>query len=790
MPRILSALFFLLVFVTAHSQEINTTTPPYWEARWLSHPSASGNQFGVFHFRKTFQLANPPASFIIHVSADNRYRLFVNGRSVATGPAISDLANWHYETIDIAPYLQKGKNCIAATVWNFAEYRAFAQVSYQTAFVLQGHSADEAIANTNQSWKVIQDMAYSPHPIDMASLQSYFVVPQGEKLSAKYYTWGFEQVSCNDSAWPAAAPLWAGAKLRGYGTDGNWMLSPRPIPLMEEKQQRFGRVRRIEGISEINSGFLQGSQPIEIPANKKVTILLDQSHLTNAYPTLLVSRGKEATITLTYSEALFDSSRKKGNRDTIAGKKIIGLSDIYACDGNDNRLYAPLHFRTFRYLQMDIATKDQPLTIHDFYSVFTGYPFKENAAFTTNDPRLKDIWETGWRTARLCALDTYVDCPYYEQMQYVGDTRIQALISLYVSGDERLMKKAINDIAHSAFQDGLTESRYPSRDMQVIPTFSLWWVCMLHDYWMHRKDDAFVQSQLQLSASVLKWYQDKLENDGLLGKLGWWQFVDWSWSWNDASRIGGVPPGASEGGSSIISLQFAYTLQKAAELMNAFGKKDLAGSYSKLAKTITDAAYQKCWDTGKGMLADTRKKKDFSQHANILAILTNTLPAPQQKQLLQKIISDTSITQCTYYFRFYLFEALKKTKAGDQFIALLSPWQDMLNIGLTTFAEGPEPTRSDCHAWSASPNYEFLSLVCGIQPAAPGFGKVLIEPFMGTLTRVEGKMPHPKGMIQVSLEKRGAGIRAVITLPTGLTGSFLWRGETKELRSGQQAFDL
>ncbi len=790
MPRIFSTLLFLLVFAVIHSQEINTTTPPYWEARWLSHPTASGNQFGVFHFRKTFQLANPPASFIIHVSADNRYRLFVNGSSVATGPAISDLANWHYETIDIAPYLQKGKNCIAATVWNFAEYRAFAQVSYQTAFVLQGHSADESIANTNQSWKVIQELAYSPHPIDMAALQSYFVVPQGEKLSAKNYTWGFEQVSYNDSAWLAATALWASAKLRGYGTDGNWMLSPRTIPLMEEKQQRFGRVRRVDGISEINNNFLLGTQPIEIPANKKVTILLDQSHLTNAYPTLLVSQGKEATITLTYSEALFDSSRKKGNRDTIDGKKIIGLSDVYEGDGNNNRRYAPLHFRTFRYLQMDIVTNDQPLTIHDFYSVFTGYPFKETAVFKTNDPRLDKVWETGWRTARLCALDTYVDCPYYEQMQYVGDTRIQALISLYVSGDERLMKKAINDIAHSAFQDGLTESRYPSRDMQVIPTFSLWWVCMLHDYWMHRTDDSFVQSQLKLSASILEWYQDKLEKDGLLGKLGWWQFVDWSWAWNDASRIGGVPPGASEGGSSILSLQFAYTLQKAAELMNAFGKKDIADKYIKLAKTITDGVYKKCWDSDKGIFADTKEKKDFSQHANILAVLTNALPIAQQKQLLEKTIADTSITQCTYYFKFYLFEALKKVKAGDQFIRLLSPWQDMLNIGLTTFAEGPEPTRSDCHAWSASPNYEFLSLVCGIQPAAPGFSKVLIEPFMGALTSVEGKMPHPKGMIEVSLEKKGAGIHAVIILPKGLTGSFLWQGKTKELRSGQQGFDL
>ena len=96
------------------------------------------------------------------------------------------------------------------------------------------------------------------------------------------------------------------------------------------------------------------------------------------------------------------------------------------------------------------------------------------------------------------------------------------MISLYVSGDERLMKKAINDISHSFFEDGLTESRYPSRDMQVIPTFSLWWVCMIHDFWMNRKDDAFVQSHLDGIESVLGWYRKKMAANGMLGPLNWW----------------------------------------------------------------------------------------------------------------------------------------------------------------------------------------------------------------------------------------------------------------------------
>jgi len=93
---------------------------------------------------------------------------------------------------------------------------------------------------------------------------------------------------------------------------------------------------------------------------------------------------------------------------------------------------------------MTIETAAEPLTVHDFYGNFTGYPFKERGSFACDDARLADIWTVGWRTARLCAYETYFDCPYYEQMQYVGDTRIQGLVSLYVAGDDRLLRNAIS----------------------------------------------------------------------------------------------------------------------------------------------------------------------------------------------------------------------------------------------------------------------------------------------------------------------------------------------------------
>src|SRR5262249_12487212 len=154
------------------------------------------------------------------------------------------------------------------------------------------------------------------------------------------------------------------------------------------------------------------------------------------------------------------------------------------------------------------------------------------------------LWDTGWRTARLCAHETYMDAPYWEQLQYVGDTRIQALISYAVSGDSRLARQAISNIDASRTPEGLTQSRFPSWLPQFIPPFSLLWVDMLHDYWMYVDDEPFVRATLPHTHSVIDWYAAHVRSDGLLGKVGWWQFADWTAGYQD-----GVPPQEEDGGS-------------------------------------------------------------------------------------------------------------------------------------------------------------------------------------------------------------------------------------------------
>ena len=757
-------------------------------ALWIFPPGVSGSEFGVFHFRRAFELATRPSTFVVHVSADNRYRLFVNGEQVSSGPQRSDLMHWRYESVDLAPHLRAGPNVIAALVWNWGTERPVAQFSRQTAFLLQGNSPREAAVNSGPEWKVLRSEGYAPIPVVGNAVGGYYASPPGEALDARRYPWGWQLPDFVDRGWSAAA---AGEGFRArrtqprasnpFGEAGGWQLLPRSIPAMEESPVRFARVRRTEGIAA-SDGFITGKEALVIPARTRAVVLLDQGHLTNAYTVLDTSGGAGSMVRLVYAEALKDAKGNKGNRNEIDGKTIAGVRDEFRPDGGARRRFQTLWFRTYRYVQLEITTGDEPLRLHDLHGIFVGYPFSLIAGFDSDLPWLADMWAINWRGARLCAWETYFDTPYYEQLQYLGDTRIQALITLYMSDDDRLVRQAIEHFDLSRVPEGITASRYPSDLGQYIPTFSPIWIAMLHDYWMHRDASEYVRGYLPGVRAILAWFERQVDETGMVGPIPWWPFVDWAKEWGR-----GVPPGGAEGRSTVIALQLVYALQRAAELEDALGVPGLAEHYRTLAAKVRGAVRAHAWDASRGLFRDTPSGKTYSQQANVMAVLADAIAPADQAALMERVLSDKTLTQSTYYFSYYQLEALFKAGLGDRYVDQLTPWRGMLDLGLTTVPETPEPTRSDSHAWSAHPNYGLLATVLGVRPAAPGFTKVRIAPHLGPLRRAEGRVPHPLGVIEVRLARTGSGgLSGAVTLPDGLDGVLVWEGEEVALRSGRQ----
>lgn len=758
-----------------------------WEARWIAVAGSEPEGYGVYLFRKSFELTDPPVTFPVYVSADNRYKLFINEKLVSVGPAKGDIKHWYFETVDLGPYLTAGKNIIAALVWNEGEQRAVAQISLRTGFILRGATQEAEVLNTGTSWRCTRDTSYSPLRV---MVMGYYVAGPGQQVDMNSNIRGWQGLSFDDSSWKNATAISAGTPKYTVGLDGTntWMLMPSTIPGPEMREERLEKVRRAESVS-VPEAFMAGAAPLTIPAGTRATILLDQDHLTNAFVSLVFSGGKGSRITLTYAEGLTSRGNNKGNRNEIEGKRISGRRDMVISDGTRDQYFTTLTYRTFRYIQLEVETTGSPLVIEDIYGTFTGYPFKFNARLETDNTEMLQMLDIGWRTARLCAMDTYMDCPYYEQLQYVGDTRIQALVSLYNSGDDRLVRNALNLIDWSRQPEGVTLSRYPSEIHQFIPTFSLWYIGMLYDYMMYGNDTLFVKDKLPGIRQILHYFSGFQMSDGSLCNVPYWTFTDWV---NSPGWQRGRGPSGKDGTSAILDLQLLMAYQAAEKMEEVLGMADHATLCHHKSDQLMNTIRSRYWDQSRGLFADTHEKDLFSQHTNSLAILTGLVNAREATEIGHKLLSDTTMAPASIYFKYYLHQALVRAGMGDDYLSWLDIWRRNIELGMTTWGEDSqvETTRSDCHAWGSSPNIEFFRTILGIDSDAPGFRRVKIEPHLGSIEKIGGEMPHPAGKIKVSYDNSGNRLNAEITFPEGIKGTFIWQGIKYDLNAGRNVIRI
>lgn len=751
-------------------------------ADWIGSGTGGFNDAGLFLFRKQLRLEFKPQHFVVQVSADNRYRLFVNGALVSWGPAASDLAHWNYETVDLAPFLRAGSNQLAAQVWRAIPGASPArQISRRLAFIVQGASPIEGAVNTGASWRVIPDSGYSPISHRSADVGGGYIAGPTDRMDGRLHPWGWMDDGFDDSAWPAAVPLGKGnhAGLNTYrGTP--WLLEPRRIPTMEERDESIGDLIHAEGIAGVEKNALV-EKPVRIPANTQAEFLIDRRMLTMGFPKLVLSGGKEARVRVQYQESLFQPDGTKGNRGEWKGKVMKGYYDEFVADGGANRTFVPLWLRVFRYMKVTVNTAADPLVLESFTNRFTAYPLQEKAHFTSSDPTLVPIWETSWRTARLCALETYMDCPYYEQLQYIGDTRIQALISMYVSGDDRLARRALESFGASVQPMGLTKSSHPSRDTQIIPPFSLLYILSLHDYYMLSEDTAFLTGLLPGNRFILDWFLQRIDPaTGMLGPLPYWNHVDGG----VPEFAAGSPPGAQEGGSAHLSLLLALALERAAELSDLAPRPGEQKFYREQAQALKNAVRKHCWDEARQLFAETPAKAMFTVHTNSLAVLADAAPGGRVP-LARRLVEDPSLVQSTLYFDYYVFEALAIAGLGDRVLSQLDGWKPFIAAGLTTFPEHGLESRSDCHAWSAHPLYALLATTCGIRPSSPQFKSVVIAPAPAGLASFTGEMPHPKGLVRVRFVRHTDALEYSVHIPDGLPATFLANGREITLHAGE-----
>ncbi|HEX7583402.1 MAG TPA: alpha-L-rhamnosidase C-terminal domain-containing protein, partial [Prolixibacteraceae bacterium] len=480
----------------------------------------------------------------------------------------------------------------------------------------------------------------------------------------------------------------------------------------------------------------------------------------------------------------------KGNRNDIEGKRLVGIKDVFIPDGGKNRLFKPTYIRPFRYIQLDIETKDQPLIIEKYYHIACNAPIELKAKLETNNPQIDWMMDAGWRTVSICAQDMLISDAAYEQMQYTGDSRVHNLSLLTLSGDDRLTRNALIQFDQSRIPEGLTYACYPNPFHLIIPSYSLIWIDQVHDYMLWKDDKAFISGFELGIYNVLHWFEQKMQPNGLMGKMEWWGALAWPRHYQN-----GEPPTVYEGNCTLYTLHYAYTLRHAADIFEFLGKPAQAAEYRNRANQICVAVNQLCKNQD-GFYTESPDNKEVSQITNLLAILAEATIGDEAKQLMKKLLEPKDwFGQVDLFLHLYLFEAMNKTGLQEQFMPEISEWQLMMDRGMTTFAEvplewGEENQRSECHPWSSVPDYFFFRTVCGIQPLSAGYKTVEIAPAFGELTHIKAIYPHNLGNIELDLQRIGTKVEGSVTIPQGMQASFVWGTQKINLKAGSQTVRL
>ncbi|KAF8851309.1 Six-hairpin glycosidase [Acephala macrosclerotiorum] len=721
-----------------------------WTPDWVD--CSSSNTAGrIVNFSRQFSIDSSPAAALLYVSADTRYKLSVNGTRVAVGPSRGSPLTWYYDTLDIAPYLRKGPNEIKFTVLRyFASNRAampFERTSFPGLTVIGSINANGRVVDlcSSTGW--------------LAEVDESILFPTG--LINDGFLHISERVSGSAPS-PSIVP-----KPYKMGTlNGDllpWRLRPRLIPMPKESRAVVNIVRKCQSDVPLENWTKLFSQDRSqrLPSNSSHTLELQADVHSTAFVRWTFTAVKESQVRLriTYSEGYeleprsYPFFRTKGDRLDAENGHLLGPFDEVALDipEKETASYEPFWFRTFRIMRLEISVGPEPVDFLSFEATQVNYPMAVKGIWKEpGDAHSKQIWDVSVRTMRNCMFDGYSDCPFYEQLQYAGDTRTVGMFHYLLSGDDRLMRQAITNWAASVTFEGLTQSRFPSHVPQIIAGFSLYWILQICDHHLYFGDKAYSRSFLPRIDGVLDFFDSYIDELGLISGLPYdvWQYVDWvtTWGATDDHPDKGVPTsGRKSNRHTYFSMLYAYTLKQAATLLRQVGRPAHADEYESRAESLLVAVRKHCYDGYffTDSTADIADDLAYSQHCQVFAVLCGAAQQQDCARLLTESFAEPRFSKCSYMMKFYAFRAF--ALAGDEvyeslFEPMLDPYRKMLVNNLTTWEEDDVRQRSDCHAWGSVPVYEYCTEVAGIQLIGPGPTKVLFKPRLNLSQAVEAKI--------------------------------------------------
>ncbi len=381
------------------------------------------------------------------------------------------------------------------------------------------------------------------------------------------------------------------------------------------------------------------------------------------------------------------------------------------------------------------------------------------ATFSSSDATLDQIWEL---------------CRY--------SIKATTFAGVYVDGDrERIPYEAdayLNQLSHYACDPDPQMARDTFDHLMKQPTWPSEWaphlIFMVHADWMFTGDKEWMNQRFDSLKS--KTLGERAREDGLLvsndKQIKRDDIVDWPKDERDGYVFTPV--------NTVVNAFHLRALQLMIEMATAAGKADEAKSMQAQYDKALASFQAKLYNPATGLYTDGETTKHSSLHANLFPLAFGLVPADRKPKVIA-FLSQRGM-KCSVYAAQYLMEGLLENGAGDTALRLIladgdRSWKHMLKSGTTITWEAWDnkykPNQDWNHAWGAAPANILPRYFVGVRPIEAGWSKVLIQPQPASLTKLNAKVPSPRGPLLLKWEKASKtwhvslpeGVTAVIDLP-------------------------
>ncbi|MEI6949220.1 alpha-rhamnosidase [Paraflavisolibacter sp. H34] len=403
--------------------------------------------------------------------------------------------------------------------------------------------------------------------------------------------------------------------------------------------------------------------------------------------------------------------------------------------------------RAFRYVNV---VPENGVTFDSVSMLYEYLPVATRGSFRCSDEQINKIWDVSRYTMELNTREFFIDGIKRDRWIWSGDAYQSYLMNYYLFFDSPSVTRTLLALRG---KDPVTSH------INTIMDYTFYWFLGIYDYYQYTGDQSFIKQFYPRMQSLMDYCLSRRNKSGMMeGLAGDWVFIDWA---EGLSKKGEV---------SFEQLLFSRSLETMALCAGIAGDQQGAAKYGSLATDLKSKFLSTYWNEAKGALVhsriDGKPTDNVTRYANMFAIFFDYLNQGQKQAVKTNVLLNDKVQKITTpYMRFYELEAL--CAMGEQKYVLKEMkdyWGGMLNLGATSFWEEYNPSKkgaehyamygrpfgkSLCHAWGASPIYLLGKYYMGVKPTAPAYGTYTVEPVLGGLQWMEGKVPTPNGNISV-----------------------------------------